>query len=93
MLPELTITQWAVLAGAAALVLLPRAGALGVPIAWFAGLFRSQPADPGVHDKVDAYQTLVTDLSPDLAKQVWASVQWPLPTPPAPEESHAPETH
>ena len=93
MLPELTITQWAVLAGAAALVLLPRAGALRGPIAWFAGLLRRQPASPDVHAKVDAYQTLVTDLSPELATQVWAAVQWPVPPPPPPEESHAPETH
>ena len=93
MLPDLTTTQWAVLAGAAALVLVPRAAALWGPIASLVGLFRSQPIAPDVHAKVDAYQTLVTDLSPELAKQVWAAVQWPVPSPPAPEVSHEADAH
>ena len=93
MLPDLTTTQWAVLAGAAALVLVPRAAALWGPITSLAGLFRRQPAAPDVHAKVDAYQNLVADLSPELARQVWAAVQWPVPSPPAPEVSHEADAH
>ena len=81
MLPDLNPIQWAVLAGAIALVIVPRLGVLKVPLGSLLGRLRRTPKAPDVHAKVDAYHTLATDLSAELAKQVWACIQ--SPTPPA----------
>jgi hypothetical protein len=80
MLPDLNPIQWAVLAGAIALVIVPRLGVLKVPLGSLVGPLRRAPKAPDVHDKVYAYHTLATDLSADLAKQVWACIQSPTPT-------------
>lgn len=79
MLPELTPMQWTVLAAAAALVIVPRLGALRATLGSLAGLLRRSAKTPDVHAKVDAYRTLAADLTPDLAKQVWSSIQSPVP--------------
>jgi len=79
MLPELTPMQWTVLAAAAALVIVPRLGALRAPLASLAGLLRRSAKTPDVHAKVDAYRTLAADLPADVAKQVWSAIQSPVP--------------
>ena len=84
MLPDLAPLQWAVLAGAIALVIVPRlVGVLKTRLGSLAGLLRRQPAAPDVHAKVDAYRTLVPDLSPELAAGVWVAIQSPIPPAPA----------
>ena len=77
MLPELTPMQWTVLAAAAALIIVPRFGALGAPLVSLVGRLRRPTKVPDVHAKVDAYRTLAADLPADLAKQVWACIQSP----------------
>ena len=79
MLPELTPMQWTLLSAAAALVIVPRLGALWAPLASLAGLLRRRAKTPDVHAKVDAYRTLASDLSADVAKQVWSAIQSPVP--------------
>lgn len=77
---DLSTTQWLVLAVAAAIVILPRLGSLKT---WAAELLaKLKPAtatdtSPDIHAKVDAYRTLAGNLPVDLAKQVWACIQWP----------------
>jgi len=80
MLPELTPFQWAVLAGAAALVVVPRLGSLKAPLVSIAAMLRPQTKAPDVHAKVDAYRVLAADLPAELARQVWACVQSPVRT-------------
>jgi hypothetical protein len=41
------------------------------------GVFRRSETTPDIHSKVDAYRTLASDLSPELAKQVWICIQSP----------------
>ena len=77
MLPNLTPIQWATIAGAAALIVLPRLTALKGVAGSVAGLFRRSERAPDIHAKVDAYRTLAGDLPPELAKQVWVCIQSP----------------
>lgn len=77
---DLTTTQWAVLAAAIALVAFPRLGGIKT---WLTGLLaKVKPAattatEPTIHAKVDAYQTLASDLPVELAREVWACIQSP----------------
>jgi len=77
---DLTTTQWAVLAGAVALVAFPRLGGIKT---WITGLLAkvkpatTAPTEPSIHAKVDAYQCLAADLPVELAREVWACIQSP----------------
>lgn len=79
---ELSTYQWAAIAGAAALIVLPRLTALKGVTGSLAGLFRRSERTSDIHAKVDAYQTLATDLPDDLAQQVWMSIQTSMVTDP-----------
>jgi hypothetical protein len=71
---DLTPIQWAAIAGAAALVVIPRLGSLQGLVAPLAGMFKKAP-DNDIHAKVDAFRVISGSLNPDLAKQVWAAIQ------------------
>ena len=75
MLPELSPFQWAAIVGAVALIVVPRLTALKGAAGSLAGLFRRSETTPDIHAKVDAYRTLAAGLPPDLAQQVWMSIQ------------------
>ena len=75
MLPNLSPIQWVVLIGVIALVIVPRLGTLKTPLGSLVGLLRRGPTSPDIHAKVEAYQTLADDLSPELAQKVWVSIQ------------------
>ena len=74
---DLSLFQWAAIVGAAALIVLPRLTALKSAASSVLGVFRKAETTPDIHAKVDAYRTLATDLPPELAKQVWISIQSP----------------
>ena len=74
---ELSTFQWAAIAGAAALIVLPRLTALKGVAGSLTGLFRRAENTPDIHAKVDAYQTLAAGLPPELARQVWVCIQSP----------------
>lgn len=88
MLPELTWLPWVVLAGAAALVLVPRLGVLKTLAASLAGVFHRETNVPDIQAKVDAYHVLAADLPPELARQVWASIGVVTPSATAGEATH-----
>ena len=81
MLPDLSPIQWAAIAGAAALIVVPRLTALKGVAGSLTGLFRRAESTPDIHAKVDAYRTLAVDLPPELARQVWICIQSPGSTP------------
>ena len=72
---NLSPIQWAAIAGAAALIVLPRLTALKSTAGSVIGLFRKAETAPDIHAKVDASRTLATDLPPELARQVWGCIQ------------------
>ena len=76
---DLNITQTVVLAVAAALIVVPRLGAVKEKlVAWLAWLRPStNNNDADIHAKVDAYRTLAGDLPAELAREVWACMQTP----------------
>lgn len=70
---ELSAIQWVAIAGAVALVVLPRLSGLNIA-GWFSGWFGGSTATDS-HKILDAYEVLAPKLDADLQAKLWVAIQ------------------